>query len=341
MTMGRLSIIEKGNPVPLLLALEKVARATDRPIHLWMTGWTKREKEEALHHEAIEALCKGVTARIVDGRDPDLRRDIWAAADIFTLPVDSIQETFGLAPVEAMAAGLPVVMPNWDGFRDTVADGQSGILVPTRMMPPGTGRALAERFADGRDSYLQYLALVQAQVAIDVPAYAAALTRLATNDALRARMGKAAQRRAAEVYDWQAVIPRYLDLADDLAARRRTAQPARLKNPTELDPFTLYRRYPSHTVGPTDIVSLNGTPDATTIDLHDRLSGRQLYGRHPVPAALLGQAVEQLGSGPKSVEALAQRMSIPVNRALVIVMMLSKTDIVRFADTALPKGTEL
>ena len=36
---------------------------------------------------------------------------------------DNIQETFGLTPVEAMAAGLPCVMSDWDGYRDTVRDG--------------------------------------------------------------------------------------------------------------------------------------------------------------------------------------------------------------------------
>lgn len=332
MTLGRLSVIEKANPLPLLIALEQVAERVGRPIHLWMAGWTNREKEEALHHEALTAICARVTARIVDGRDPELRRDIWAGADIFTLPVDSIQETFGLAPVEAMAAGLPAVMPDWDGFRDTVADGRTGILVPTRMMPPGTGQVLAERFADGRDGYLQYLALVQAQVAIDIPAYADALARLASNDDLRAQMGDAARQHARRRFDWRVVIPQYLNLADELANLRRIARPAPLRNPTEIDPFQLYRAYPSGTPSPTDIVSLSAPLADGVIDLHDRLSARQLYRRHPMPAADLERAAAILSDGPKSIEALAAALQAPVHRAMVIVLMLAKTDIVRFAD---------
>jgi alpha-maltose-1-phosphate synthase len=179
LTMGRMSVIEKANPLPLLLALEQVAERTGRAIHLWMTGWASRETEEALHHLAAESLCRRVTVRFLDGRDPDNRRDVWAGADIFTLPADSIQETFGLVPVEAMAAGLPVVMPDWDGFRDTVLHGRTGFRIPTRMAPAGSGTELARRFAEGIDGYLQYLALVQAQVQIDVPAYAAAFEALA------------------------------------------------------------------------------------------------------------------------------------------------------------------
>ncbi|MBM3591942.1 MAG: glycosyltransferase family 4 protein [Alphaproteobacteria bacterium] len=40
---------------------------------------------------------------VLDGQNAEIRSKAWAAADIFTLPVDNVQETFGLAPVEAMA----------------------------------------------------------------------------------------------------------------------------------------------------------------------------------------------------------------------------------------------
>ncbi|MBU2358153.1 MAG: glycosyltransferase, partial [Alphaproteobacteria bacterium] len=120
MTMGRLTSVEKANPSPLFIALEQVAAQIGRPVHLWMVGYATRPEEEALHRDGAAALCPSVAMRIIDGREADVRRHIWAGADVFTLPVDNIQETFGLVPVEAMAAGLPVVMPDWDGFRDTV-----------------------------------------------------------------------------------------------------------------------------------------------------------------------------------------------------------------------------
>ena len=41
-----------------------------------------------------------------------------------------MQESFGLAPIEAMAAGLPVIASDWDGLRDTVSP-DVGIRVPT------------------------------------------------------------------------------------------------------------------------------------------------------------------------------------------------------------------
>ena len=61
-------------------------------------------------------------------------RCCWASADLFLSLVDNPQETFGLAPVEAMAAGIPVI-GDWDGYRFTVSDGVEGFRIPT-LAPP-------------------------------------------------------------------------------------------------------------------------------------------------------------------------------------------------------------
>ena len=337
MTMGRLSVVEKANPVPLMLALEQVAERTGRDIHLWVTGWTNREEEAALHRAAAEALCRKVTVKILDGRDADLRRNLWAGADIFSLPADSIQETFGLVPVEAMAAGLPVVMPDWDGFRDTVIDGETGFLVPTRMAPPGMGQEIAARFADGRDGYLQYLTLVQSHIQIDVAAYADAFERLVQDADLRARMGRAAMAHARSTLDWSAVIPQYQALADDLAARRQAAGAQRpAGSPLQIDPFTLYAGYPSAVLRPDDVVTLND-PQGTDIHaLMDRLSGRDLYHRHALRPEHLAALCDWLAThGPATVRQIAQSSDQPLTRVATAVLMLAKSDIVRLPELPL------
>jgi alpha-maltose-1-phosphate synthase len=84
MTMGRLSVVEKANPVPLFMALEMLAQQLKVPLHLWMVGWASRPEEEALHRDGAAAIAKSVTTTIIDGRDPDTRRNIWAGADLFT-----------------------------------------------------------------------------------------------------------------------------------------------------------------------------------------------------------------------------------------------------------------
>ena len=339
MTMGRLSVVEKANPLPLFIALELLAQQLKVPIHLWIVGWASRPEEEALHREGAAVIARSVKTRLIDGRDADVRRNIWAAADIFTLPADSIQETFGLVPVEAMAAGLPVVMPDWDGFRDTVLHRRTGLLVPTRMGPRGFGEGIARRFADETDGYLQYLALVQSHVQIDVPAYAQALGALVENGAARKQLGAQAAAHVRANLDWKAIIPQYLALAGELADRRAASQTASQTprkgpiSPIEVDPFDLYADYPTEPLSPDTPLSvgLQATPEV--LALFDRLSGRELYKRRAFDPALGVDVQRRVSSGteasPMTPARLAREMGIGLGSVMSVVLTLAKGDLLR------------
>ena len=105
--------------------------------------------------------------------DADLRA-AFLDADVFCLP--SLQEGFGIAFVEAMAAGLPVVAARAGAAPEVVEDGVSGFLAP-----PG-----------------------------DPTAVAAALNRLLDDEQTRLRMGDEGARRA-EGFDLQRVARLFLD----------------------------------------------------------------------------------------------------------------------------------
>ncbi len=77
-----------------------------------------------------------------------------------------------MSVIEAMLTGLPVVATDIRGPREQVVDGVTGVLVPRRTVAP----------------------------------LAAALTRLAGDAALRARMGEAGRARAMAMYDEAAVV---------------------------------------------------------------------------------------------------------------------------------------
>ena len=248
---GRLVVHGKAHPLPMYLALE--AAAEGRRVVLLQAGTAPNPEIERVFVEAAAAFCPSVRAVMVDGGDPRRYRAAWAAADLFTSLSDNHQETFGLTPVEAMAAGLPVVVSDWNGYRDTVRDGVDGFRVKT--LAPGHGADLADRYDFGIDDFDFHGAHASGLVAVDVEAAAEALRRLIADPGLRARMGQAGRARARKTFDWSVVFRAYEALWEELAEARRAdprlhAPPARRRRPDRPDPFAAFGTYPTHILGP-------------------------------------------------------------------------------------------
>lgn len=68
---------------------------------------------------------------------PDDLRAVYGAADVAVSLSLHHDENFGLAPVEAMACGTPVVGTCWGGLQDTVAHGEAGFHVGTTVTAHG------------------------------------------------------------------------------------------------------------------------------------------------------------------------------------------------------------
>ena len=278
--VGRLSFHAKAHPFPMYAALEEATRQTRIPVHLLQYGRFPNDSISRAFTEGATRWCPSVTASFLDGQDFALGEDAWAAADLFVSLSDNIQESFGLTPVEAMAAGLPCVVTDWDGYKDTVRDGIDGFRVPTVAPPRGLGTDMALRFAAEIDTYDRYIGRAGAFTAVDVPATAAALARLIADPDLRTRMGAAGRRRAQEVFDWRVIIPQYLSLFAELAEIRRTAPeiapPAdpvhgNLSRP---DPFGMFAAYPTHALGLGTVAMARpaGTPEGLARVLADPLA---------------------------------------------------------------------
>ncbi|HEX4709764.1 glycosyltransferase family 4 protein [Phenylobacterium sp.] len=245
--VGRFNTREKMNPALMALALEKAAQATGKPIYWVNSGWAESEAENTRYHDGARALCPSVHYREVDGRPADVRFSIWSVGDFFISLSDNIQETFGLTPVEAMAAGLPCVVTDWNGYRDTVGHGEHGFRIPTIAPAPGEGIDLAYWYANDWLSYVDYVGAASQLVAIDFAESTAAISALVQNADLRRRLGRQAQAHVRAMFDWSQIVPQYQALWADLDARRRLRAPAPSvrDNPYRPDPFRLFGGYPT------------------------------------------------------------------------------------------------
>ncbi|MCU0934693.1 MAG: glycosyltransferase family 4 protein [Gammaproteobacteria bacterium] len=253
--VGRLIFYAKAHPVPMYLALERAAQTTGRKVHLIQAGWFEEKREEEEFQRTARVFAPSVRSVFLDGRRPEIRRDVWYAADLFVSLSDNIQETFGLTPVEAMAAGLPAVVSDWDGYRESVRHGVDGLRVPTVTPPPGSAEDLAAAYLDDRLSYSAHVGHAAMAVAVDVDACAQALATLMVDPALRRRMGDSGRARARAVYDWKVVVAAYEALWRELALRRTAAsegaepQGRRRGHPLCDDPFYTFGHYPTIWLG--------------------------------------------------------------------------------------------
>jgi D-inositol-3-phosphate glycosyltransferase len=178
--VGRLSFFEKAFPQPMFRALEAAAGTTGARVAFALAGWfPEPERHQPLYQEAAAAHAPGVDVRFENGNDQARLADLWAAADVFVSLVDNIQETFGITPLEAMAAGLPVVASDWDGYRYTIEHGAQGLLIPTLGGPQGgTGLRLAAANMLALERYETFAGRVAQHTAVHVGKAAEALAAL-------------------------------------------------------------------------------------------------------------------------------------------------------------------
>ena len=97
-----------------------------------------------------------------------------------------------------------------------------------------------------------FTAAISQSTAVEVPAAALAISRLIEDDDLRARLGAAGQKRAADVYDWRHVARAHQELWTELADIRAHAKESVPPSPNKA-PFPLapdpFRPFLAHATG--------------------------------------------------------------------------------------------
>jgi len=320
--MGRLSFHAKAHPLAMYQALQKAAQSihpSGKKIKLVECGWHANEFIEKAYREAALQACPDVQVITLDGRKAQDRQTAWAGADVFCSLSDNIQETFGIVPIEAMAAGLPVVVSDWDGYKDTVRQEVDGFRIDTTMPEAGLASDLAVRHALEVDTYNMYCGHTCSLVSVDIDQAANAFVRLFESSALRQTMGGAGRQRAQQVYDWKVIIGQYEALWAEqqrvrLAALQNTKTPPdKLAHPwpARMDPFYAFASYPTQTLKSSTVLCLADG------DLETALARLQTYQAmamvsfakgimptDPEMTALLSQAA----TGPQAAMSLVQHI---------------------------------
>ena len=124
----------------------------------------------------------GLTGRIIVRENVTAIEDYLQAIDLGLFASES--ESFCLSILEAMAFACPSVSTAVGGIPEVITDGETGLLVPSG----------------------------------DTAALAAAATALLTDPARRARLGTAAQVRAAEKFSAPTIVEHYISFYRDVCA---------------------------------------------------------------------------------------------------------------------------
>jgi glycosyltransferase involved in cell wall biosynthesis len=248
--LGRLSFHAKAHPFPMYAALEAAAQKTGKKIALINCGWFANDFIAQAFKDGAKKFCPSVRSFWLDGTKENERKAAWRGADVFVSLSDNIQETFGLTLTEAMAAGLPVIATDWDGYRDIVVHEETGFLVNTTMPGPRTGDDIALAYAVGSLDYDRYIGTVSQYVSVDFDQLIDFCIHLIKHPDVRKSMGEAGKKRVQTNFDWTVVLGRYETLWAFLRQRRLHAindKAPQLRGfmADQMDPFQVYADYPT------------------------------------------------------------------------------------------------
>ena len=263
--VGRISFHAKAHNIPMFLALEKLSKdIKDVNINFIMAGWFPNDAVEEWIKEDARNICPSVNLIYVDGRDQEKKFDILAVGDIFFSLTDNIQETFGLTPLEAMASGIPVVVSDWNGYRETVRDGIDGFRIQTISFPESLSKNLAFRHDVGVDTYDRYCGYHSQFTSVDIEESVDKLKLLITNNELRKELGSNAKKHAFSNFSWSTILNTYEELNDELTnIRKKEGNLAKEENERissdRLPPSTIFNSYPTKFLSKTSkVIKLEG-----------------------------------------------------------------------------------
>jgi len=329
--VGRLAHRVKAHPFPMFHGLQAATERTGKRVALVLCGKMPNEATAQAFTTGAALFAPDVRLVVVDGGEKGATRQAYAGGDLFVSLSDGIQETFGLTPLEAMAAGLPVVVTDWNGYRDTVRHGVDGFRVATWAPAADDDNAAARHEVEAL-SYDSYHGSLAASTSVDFAALAEALTALIGSPDLRRTLGEAGRQRARELFDWPIVFRQYQALWGEQNARRLTAlaRPetvaALAAGPkaaaSRLDPFHTFSHYPTDRITPDTRVRL---APGVTLDTYRLRQGHALFRGAIIPESRMAAMINALQDQERTVRDLT---AIAPTATLTVVGVLAKMGLI-------------
>ncbi len=220
LSLGRFSVVDKFDLGPVVEAFVRARGRLGPTWRLVLAGASGQGAYAEWVHLLVQTRGLQDCVTIVTDCSEEQKRHLYRAADAFVAPSDSPQETFGLTAIEAMACGTPVIASDWNGYKETVVHGETGLRIPT-YVPRLPGLAAPRHLVDNS---LMHLVVAQS-VAIDVGRLADALTSIGSDEAYRSRLAEGARHRAVTRYDVRVIagaLRAILTMREALAAEEES-----------------------------------------------------------------------------------------------------------------------
>ncbi len=163
-------------------------KRTDFEVHFGGSAFSHYKRADSQEiDKRVRALSQALrTVRLIGHIDQSALTGLLSTMDIGVFP-SVYEEPFGMVVTEMMAAGLPVVAFAVGGPRESIVDGETGLLVQNK----------------------------------NVQALARALEKLIDDEQLRLAMGERARKRVEQYFTWDRHVDQLLEIYEQITKRNR------------------------------------------------------------------------------------------------------------------------
>jgi glycosyltransferase involved in cell wall biosynthesis len=203
----------------LLLAFQRLCQSGSvaKHVRLAIVGGVSPEDEDYVRSLKRLASKLKIKKRVHFGGhfEESIKKDILAAADIFVSLASNPQESFGIVLLEALAAGLPIVATDWNGYPE--------------VLPPFYKQFFVETIASHEVARVLNWKQLSDAVAPNFGGIVAQLLRFINEPQLRQELGKQGQ-KYVDKFSWRSIAEQFVGRWREIDELHRQGQHGSVEN---------------------------------------------------------------------------------------------------------------